>query len=206
MKDFTLDGFITKNIDVRQTSSGAVVTKFSINSPNYNRETQQSVPQFFECEYWHSAEPDFRAQNILEGALVLVRGSLSFQTWQDQQTNQNKSKVVLKVRDIGIVRPPQPKPQGAYQAQSQAYGQTYQQPQYAPQRASQAHYPAQQAYQKPRQYQQTRQAPQVPRQVTPAPAQPAQPPAQPAPQQAKIAQVSNTVPAQPVAYDEDIPF
>lgn len=197
MKDFTLDGYITKNIEVRQTNSGAVVTKFSVNAPNYNRETQQSIPQFFECEYWHSQEPDFKAQNILEGALVLLRGSLSFQTWQDQQTQQNRNKVVLKVRDIGIMRPPQQKPQGQYQPQQRAYGQTYQQPQYAPQRAPQTPVQVQPSYQQPQSYQQqVPQAPQRQSPVAPAPTQLAQHHVPQAPQQ----------PAQQTIYDEDIPF
>lgn len=195
MKDFTLDGYITKNIEVRQTNSGAVVTKFSVNAPNYNRETQQSIPQFFECEYWHSQEPDFKAQNIREGALVLVRGSLSFQQWQDQQTQQNRSKVVLKVRDIGVMRPPQPKPQGQYQPQQQAYGQTYQQPQYAPQIPPQAPYQTQPNHKQPRQYQPVLQPPRQQAPVAQAPMQPAQ---ASAPQQPQ--------PTQQTIYDEDIPF
>lgn len=159
MKDFTIDGYVTKNIETRSTTSGQLVTRFSVNSPNYNRDAKTSTPQFFECEYWHSGQQDDKARNIVEGALLLLWGSLAYDSWQDKQTGQNRSKAYLKVREIGVIRPPQPK-----QYQQQGYQQYGQQPAYAPQ-----------------------QAPMAPQRVSPAPApqQPAYAPQQ-APQQAPV--------------------
>lgn len=179
MKDFTVDGYVTKNVETRSTSSGQLVTRFTVNSPNYNRETRQNTPQFFDCEYWHSGQQDDKARNIVEGALLLLWGSLAYDSWQDKQTGQNRSKAYLKVREVGVIRPPQPKqyqqPQGYQQttyAQQQAYAsQQTPQPSYAPQ---QAHAGAQ------------RMAP-APQQVAYAPQQ--------APQQPAID-----------LYDKDIPF
>ncbi len=176
MKDFTIDGYVTKNVETRATPSGQLVTRFSINSPNYNRETRQSSPQFFECEYWHSGQQDDKARNIVEGALLLLWGSLAFDSWQDKQTGQSRSKAYLKVREVGVIRPPQ-------QRQHQPQG--YQQPAYAPQQLPQ------QGYRQP-----------APQQAATAPRygsqQVAQAPA-PAPQQAA------PQPAYDL-YDEDIPF
>lgn len=179
MKDFTIDGYVTKNVEVRSTNSGQLVTRFSINSSNYNRETKTSTPQFFECEYWHSGQNDDKARNIVEGALLLLWGSLACDSWQDKQTGQNRSKTYLKVREIGVIRPPQPK-----QYQQQGYQQYGQQPAYAPQQAQQPAYAPQQA-------------PMAPQRVSPAPApqQPAYAPQQ-APQQAPVIDL----------YDDDIPF
>ena len=145
MKDFKLDGFVTKNVEVRGTNSGSMVTKFSVNSPSYNRETNTSTPQFFDCEYWWSGQQDFKARNIVEGALLLLSGQLSQDTWQDRQTGQNRSKVTLKVREIGVIRPGQQK--------------APQQAQYAPQAAPQAA-PVYQQQQTPMQQAPQRQAPQ----------------------------------------------
>ena len=140
MKDFILDGFVTKNVEVRGTNSGRRVTKFSVNSPNYNRETNSSTPQFFDCEYWWNGQQDYKARNIAEGALLLLRGQLAQDTWQDRQTGQNRSKVTLKVREIGVIRQAQPAaqqpPQAAHAPVQQPAPQQYQQqPQYAPQAA-----------------------------------------------------------------------
>lgn len=138
MKDFTLDGYVTKNVETRSTQSGQLVTRFTVNSPNYNRETKSNTPQFFDCEYWHNGQNDDKARNIVEGALLLLWGSLAYDRWQDKQTGQNCSKAYLKVREIGVIRPPQPAyaPQQAPAApQRVAQAPAPQQPVYAPQQA-----------------------------------------------------------------------
>lgn len=182
MKDFTIDGYVTKNVETRSTSSGQLVTHFSVNSPNYNRESRTSTPQFFECEYWHNGQQDDKARNIVEGALLLLWGSLAYDSWQDKQTGQNRSKAYLKVREIGVIRPPQPR-----QAQQP---QGYQQPTYPSQQHPQQGY-RQQAAPAPRYgSQQVAQAP--------APAQQQFAP-QAAPQAAQQPPIIDV-------YDEDIPF
>ena len=115
MKEFTMDGFVTKGVEVRGTNSGRMVTKFSLNSPTYNRETNSNTPQFFDCEYWWNGNSDYKARNIVEGALLLIRGQLAQDTWQDRNTGQNRSKVTLKVREVGVIRSAQPKAQPAPQ-------------------------------------------------------------------------------------------
>ena len=177
MKDFTIDGFVTRNVEVRQTPSGQLVTKFSVNSPSYSRETQQSTPQFFDCEYWHSGPQDYKAENIAEGALLLLWGSLSYDSWTDQQSGQKRSRVTLKVRELGVIRPPQPR---APRQDAQ--------PAYAPAPAQQAYAPAPQPYAPP-------EAPQTP---APSPARPAPVRQAPAPQP--------QYPPVEGLYDEDIPF
>lgn len=190
MKDFTIDGYVTKNVEVRSTGSGQLVTRFSVNSPNYNRETRQSAPQFFECEYWHSGPQDDKAANIVEGALLLLWGQLAFDQWQDRQTGQNRSKSYLKVREVGVIRPPQPRQyqQGAYAQQAG----------YPPQAAC----APQQAYAQQRGYARG-QAPAGAQRVAQAPA-PARPPYAPQPQPAPEPPQGQ----QPTTdlYDEDIPF
>lgn len=161
MRDFTIDGYVTKNVETRATPSGQLVTRFSVNSPSYNRETKQSTPQFFECEYWHGGQQDDKARNIVEGALLLLWGNLAYDSWQDKQTGQNRSKAYLKVREVGVIRPPRPKadrqPQGYRQAARQQPVQ-----QYAPQAAPAPRYGSQQAAPAPAQRQYAPQAAQQP--------------------------------------------
>lgn len=132
MKDFVMDGYVCKGVEVRSTQAGKLVTKFTLNSPDYNRSTQQSEPAFFRCEYWHNGQNDQKAANIVEGALLLVWGALRFEQWDDKSTGGKRSEIVCKVREIGLIKPPArpQQPQYAPQPVQQAYA-----PQYSPQAA-----------------------------------------------------------------------
>lgn len=190
MKDFTIDGFVTQNVETKATQSGRMVTKFSVNSPDYDRKTQERTPQYFDVEFWHD-QGDPKAAMIQEGALLLVWGQLHQDKWTDRATGQNRSKVVLRARELAQIRAPQPGRQQARPQQPAAYApQGYPQPaaqQYAPQPA-----PTPQGYPQPapQQY-----APQ-PAAYAPAPQAAPQAAPQPAPAQAPVVEI----------YDEDIPF
>ena len=179
MKDFTIDGFVAQNVETKATQSGRMVTKFSVNSPDYDRKTQERRPQYFDCEFWHD-QGDPKAAMIQEGALLLVWGQLHQDKWTDRNTGQNRSKVVLRAREVAQIRAPQPGRQQGRPQQPAAYA-----PQAYPQAA-----PMPQGYTQPAQY------PQQP--AAYAPAQQAAPQAapQPAPAQAPVVEI----------YDEDIPF
>ena len=161
MKDFVMDGYVCKGVEVRSTQAGKLVTKFTLNSPDYNRSTQQSDPAFFRCEYWHNGQNDQKAANIVEGAVLLVWGSMRFDQYTDKAGN-NRSETAFKVREIGLIKPPArpQQPQYAPQPTQQAYA-----PQYAPQAAPA---PVQQpaaAYQQPAPVAAPPQAVQVPMSV-----------------------------------------
>lgn len=152
MKDFTIDGFVAQNVETKATQSGRMVTKFSVNSPDYDRKTQERTPQYFDCEYWHD-QGDPKAAMVREGALLLVWGQLHQDRWQDRATGQNRSKVVLRARELAQIRAPQPG--RAQQAAPQGYApqppqarpaqapQAYPPQGYAPQAAPQAYAPQQ---------------------------------------------------------------
>lgn len=181
MKDFTIDGFVTQGVETKATQSGRMVTKFSVNSPDYSGKTQERTPQYFDVEFWHD-QGDPKAAMIQEDALLLIWGQLRQDKWQDRATGQNRSKVVLRARELAQIRAPQP---GRQQARPR-------QPAYAPQGYPQA---------APQQY-----APQAAPQGYP---QPAQYPPQPAAYAPAPPSAPQPVPAQPPVveiYDEDIPF
>lgn len=133
MKDVTIDGFVTQNVETRATQSGREVTRFSVNSPDYDHKTKERTAQYFDVEFWHD-QGDRKAAMIREGALLLVWGQLHQDKWQDRGTGQNRSKVVIRAREVAQIRAPQPgapregrPPQPAYPPQA------YQQPAYPPQ-------------------------------------------------------------------------
>lgn len=179
MKDFTIDGFVARNVETKATQSGRMVTKFSVNSPDYDRKTQERTPQYFDCEFWHD-QGDPKAAMIQEGALLLVWGQLHQDKWTDRNTGQNRSKVVLRAREVAQISAPQPGRQQGRPQQPAAYA-----PQAYPQPA-----PMPQGYAQPAQY------PQQPAAYAPAPQAAPQAAPQPAPAQAPVVEI----------YDEDIPF
>lgn len=134
MKDVTIDGFVTQNVETRATQSGRMVTRFSVNSPDYDRKTQERTPQYFDVEYWHD-QGDRKAAMVREGALLLVWGQLHQDKWQDRDSGQNRSKVVIRAREVAQIRAPQPAPQGCAP-----------QPAYAPQQPPQPQAPVVDVY------------------------------------------------------------
>lgn len=189
MKDFTIDGFVTQGVETNATQSGRMVTKFSVNSPDYNSKTQERTPQYFDVEFWHDVG-DPKAAMIQEGALLLVWGKLRQDKWTDRNTGQNRSKVVLRAREVAQIRAPQPGRQQGRPQQPAAYApQGYPQPAPMPQAYPQAA-PTPQGYAQPARY------PQQPAAYAPAPQAAPQAAPQPAPAQAPVVEI----------YDEDIPF
>lgn len=177
MKDVTIDGFVTQNVETRATQGGREVTRFSVNSPDYDRKTQERTAQYFDVEFWHD-QGDRKAAMIREGALLLVWGQLHQDKWQGRGTGQNRSKVVIRAREVAQIRAPQPGTPREGRPQ---------QPAYPPQAYQQLAYP-------PQQYAAAQYAP-APAPVPVAQAAPQAAP-QPAPAQPPVADV----------YDEDIPF
>ena len=164
MKDFTIDGFVAQNVETKATQSGRMVTKFSVNSPDYDRKTQERTPQYFDCEFWHD-QGDPKAAMIQEGALLLVWGQL------------------LRAREVAQIRAPQPGRQQGRPQQPVAYApQAYPQPAPMPQAYPQAA-PMPQGYAQPAQY------PQQPAAYAPAPQAAPQAAPQPAPAQAPVVEI-----------------
>lgn len=159
MRDFVMDGYVQRDVEDRATKSGRIVTRFSVNSPDYDRQSGSRTPNYFDVEYWHDPQDD-RRRALQEGALVMLWGRFRQDRWQDRQTGQNRSKVVFDAREVAVIRPPQPAGQPCA-PQSPAPQRAYQQAPVAPQPPAAPQAYPQQAY-----------APQPPA----APAQPAQQP------------------------------
>lgn len=127
MNNFNISGYVCKGREDFTTQSGKTVTSFSINAPKYNPSTNQRTPRYFDCKYWQD-ENDYRQAHIVEGAYLSLSGTLDYETWQAKD-GSNRSKVVLMVKEVGLVRPPrqeayqapQAAPQPAYQAMRSAY-------------------------------------------------------------------------------------
>lgn len=106
MKSVYMDGYVCGNVETRSTASGKEVTKFSVNSPERrkNRDGEwESVAQFFECQYWHRSDRDFRAAAIRDKAHLVLVGEPRYEAWETD--GGKRSKVVMNVRDIFEIKP-----------------------------------------------------------------------------------------------------
>lgn len=114
MKTFYVDGYVCGTVETRTTQSGKQVTTFSVNSPDRRKNHQtgeyESFPQFFNCQYWHRFDNDFRAAAIAEKARVMITGDLRYEAWE--KDGRKGSKVLLNVSDVWPIQDGQKKPAG----------------------------------------------------------------------------------------------
>lgn len=104
-KYFSMDGYVCGKIETRTTKSGREITTFSLNSPQRRKvgEEWQSFPQFFECQYWHKFDNDFRVAQIENKAHLHIAGDPEYQSWE--RDGQKRSKIVFNVRDLFLIAP-----------------------------------------------------------------------------------------------------
>lgn len=107
MKQFVMDGWVTNGrIGRRTTAAGKEVVSFGFNSPSRRKNQQtgewESVPQFFDCEYWSRSDRDFRAEQITPGARLVLSGEPRYDEWRAQDGSK-RSRTVFTVRDMWAV-------------------------------------------------------------------------------------------------------
>lgn len=126
----TIIGRLAREAELKYTNSGTPVCNFSIasNASQKGQDGQYSdVGHFFDCVLWGKVGEALN-QYLTKGQQVGIQGRLEQQKWLDQATGQNRSKVVINVREIELLASV-----GGAQApqrQQQAYAQP---PQRAPQ-------------------------------------------------------------------------
>ena len=123
-----MDGWVTSNEPVtRSTATGKQVTSFSVNSPDRRKNQQgewESVPQYFDCKYWHRSDRDFAAQAIVSGAHLVLKGEPRYESWE--KDGQKRSKVVMNVSRIWEIKGREDGQQRTYEApQQQAMATVY---------------------------------------------------------------------------------
>lgn len=72
--------------------------KFSIANQIY----KSDKPNYFDCEYWGKGA-EFFADRLVKGSLVLIEGELKQSKWVDKNTNENRYKIVINVRNINLL-------------------------------------------------------------------------------------------------------
>lgn len=119
-KYFSMDGYVCGEIETRTTASGHTVTKFSVNSPErrQNDGEWETIPNFFDCQYWHSGERDYREGFIRDKAHLQISGEPRMEQWE--RDGQKRKRIRFNVKELFLIAPkgtaPAPEPEPAQEA------------------------------------------------------------------------------------------
>ena len=141
-----LEGRLTRNVELKYTSSGQPVAAFGLAiNRYYKRDGDAQFTEevtFVDVEAWgQTAE---RVGQEQKGRGVRIRGRLKLDTWQDQQTGAQRSKLKVVADSVELKPLPQEQGQQGYQ-QGPAPQAGYQQTPRQAQQGYQQRPPAQQA-------------------------------------------------------------
>lgn len=101
-----LTGNLTRDPEVRVTAGGTGVLRFGV-AASRGRKSQQTgewedVPCYVDCVMFGN-----RAQGLggvlAKGAKVALQGHLSYDSWEDKQTGQRRSRLELVVDEIVLM-------------------------------------------------------------------------------------------------------
>ncbi len=122
-------GNLTRDPDGRRTNSGTSITKMGMAiNRRYrtgNGDTREETI-FIDVEVWGN-QADFCRDRLKKGASIMVEGRLKMDSWQDQQTGRQRSKLSVVAERVQSCTPlqatgTQPYPQGQQQQQGQQWG------------------------------------------------------------------------------------
>ena len=121
----TIDGRLTRDVEVRFTPSGKAVANFTVahNTRRYNRDTQEwedGDTTFIDVALWGKKGENL-AESAGKGSVVAVAGALYQQTWEDKNGGGKRSKHIINAESVALVPMPQDdgQAQGGGQQQSQ---------------------------------------------------------------------------------------
>ncbi len=95
-------GRLTRDPDMRSTSSGKTVTSFSL---AVDRQTQDDQADFFDITAWEKLG-ELVNQYLSKGRRCLVQGRLRQDSWDDKETGKKRSKVEVVATDITFLDGP----------------------------------------------------------------------------------------------------
>lgn len=98
-------GNVTRNPEMRTTTSGSQVCNFTIAVNRSYRDSsgnQQDSVSFIDCIAWGKPGETI-AQYVRKGSGLLVSGRLEQRSWDDKNTGQKRSRVEVVVDDFSFV-------------------------------------------------------------------------------------------------------
>ncbi len=130
-----LMGRLTRDPEVRHTSTGRAVCSFSIAVDNGYGENRQT--DFINCVAWQN-QAEFLGKYFTKGMMIIVVGRISTRSWEGQDGRKNyTTEVVVNEISFGESKKSREMNRGTYQAAPQNYASSsYNAPQPAANNAS----------------------------------------------------------------------
>lgn len=97
-----LMGRLTRDPEVRTTSTGKTITSFSL---AVDRGGQDDQADFFDITAWEKLG-ELVAQYLTKGRRCLVQGRLRQDSWDDKETGKKRSKVEVVATDVTFLDGP----------------------------------------------------------------------------------------------------
>jgi single-strand DNA-binding protein len=97
-----LMGRLTRDPEVRTTSTGKTITSFSI---AVDRGGQEDAADFFDVTAWEKLG-ELVSQYLSKGRRCLVQGRLRQDSWDDKETGKKRSKVEVVATDVTFLDGP----------------------------------------------------------------------------------------------------
>ncbi|MDR1419190.1 MAG: single-stranded DNA-binding protein [Treponema sp.] len=109
----TLIGRLTRDAELKYTSGGQAVCKFSIavNRRRKNGDQWEDEPNFFDIVLW-GRQGESLNQYLVKGKMIGVDGELRQDRWQ--QDGQNRSKVEIVANNLQLLGGSASSPSGSY--------------------------------------------------------------------------------------------
>lgn len=101
----TIVGNMAEDPSLKFTPSGAAVANFTVMSTprtfdKQANEWKDGETLALRCSIWRDAAENV-AESLVRGTRVIVSGRLKTQSWEDKQTGQKRSAIVMDVDEIG---------------------------------------------------------------------------------------------------------
>lgn len=109
-----LMGRLTRDPEVRTTTTGKTITSFSL---AVDRGGQEDAADFFDVTAWEKLG-ELVSQYLSKGRRCLVQGRLRQDSWEDKETGKRRSKVEVVATDVTFLDGPNGDggaPAGGYQ-------------------------------------------------------------------------------------------
>ena len=101
INQINLVGRLGQKPDVKYFESGKVVAKVSL-AVNRRSRNQNEAPNWFPLECWGKTA-EILADYTQKGSLIGVEGELKFDEWIDKNTNERRTKPVIKVNRLELL-------------------------------------------------------------------------------------------------------
>ncbi len=95
----TFTGRAGRDPEVRYFESGKMVAEFSIAVDGWKRDEK---PLWLNLKIWGKIA-DVAANYVRKGSMIAVSGKLENETWTDRGSGEERSKIVLNVKDLTLL-------------------------------------------------------------------------------------------------------